>query len=624
MISSKGLGQFTISQLSRHGAALLLLLLASFLIYARTLGHDFITTWDDDAYVTANEAIRGFSSDHVRQVFSNFYVGNYAPIQLVSYMVDYSVWGLNPLGFHLTDILLHAGNGIMLYAIMLHLGANRQAALIAGIIFICHPVQVEAVAWISQRKTLLSTFFMLVSWHCYNGWRASSSLTRSKLLYVSSLGAFVLSLLAKATTIVLPLILLAATVRNANNEKGLRAKLYPILPFTFFAAAMVIVTLISQSPENGGGRAPLHGGSVWTTILTMLPVYCAYLRMLVFPFGLSAEYEVPIRLSSDLTVIGSVIILTLLCYGGLLLYRKNKELFFWALLFVIGFLPVSQIVPIVTPMNDRYFYLPLLGAGGFFGIFLDDLLERYRGVGRAAIKVLIVVVMVALAGFSWQRTAVWRNGITLWQDVVAKAPLNYEAWDSLGSSYIEKGEEKLAQQAYKRALALNPDYSLSLKNIGVLYLKNGEVNLARQHFLRLIRVQPNNAEAFEFLGLAMKIGGDFSGAEQALSQALKLESSRPSALVLLAQLYVLKGNLSQARDFLLRAQQLEGATVITETGLITVEVGLGNLDKALYHLENLVHIGKGDISEIRKDPALTSLRSTSQYRELLQRYGISP
>ncbi len=606
---------------NRHVAAFILLILAAVLVYARILGHDFMATWDDDAYVTANEAIRGFSVAHIRQAFTNFYVGNYAPVHILSYMLDYTVWGLNPRGFHLTDILLHAGNGILLYIIMLQLGADRRAALIGGLIFICHPVQVEAVAWISQRKTLLSTFFMLVSWNCYNGWRSSNSRSASKLHYISSLAAFVLSLLAKATTVILPLILLAESVRPASDDEESRYKLYPILPYILSAAAMVAITLISQSPENGGGRAPFHGGSVWTTILTMLPVYCTYLRMLVFPYGLSAEYEVPVRLSPDLTVLAAFLVLLLFFYGGLLLYRKKSRLFFWGLLFTIGFLPVSQIVPIVTPMNDRYFYLPLLGAAGFFGILIGDLIERFRGGRQTAIKVLTVILIVTLAGLSWQRAAVWKNGVTLWRDVVAHAPLNYEAWDSLGSSYIETGEEALALQAYKRALALSPTYALSLKNIGVLYLKRGETEPGRQNFLRLVRAQPRNAEAFEFLGLAMKIEGNLPGAEQALSQSLKLDPRRSSVLILLAQLYVAKGDFVQAREFLLRAQQYEGPTVDNETGLATVEAGLGNVGKALAHLDYVLRAKPGVIADIQKDPAFARLRSTRQYQALLERYG---
>ena len=122
----------------------------------------------------------------------------------------------------------------------------------------------------------------------------------------------------------------------------------------------------------------------------------------------------------------------------------------------------------------------------------------------------------------------------------------------------------------------------------------------------------------------MKIGGDLSGAEQALSQSLRLGPPRSSALVLLAQLYVVKGDFVHAREFLLRAQQVEGSTVNTETGLATVEAGLGDLDKALYHLEKVLRIKQGDVADILKDPAFAGLRSTEQYRKLLYRYGVVP
>ena len=609
---------------SRHSGPLTILLLAVFIVYARILGHEFMTTWDDDAYITANEAIRGFSAEHVRQAFSHFYVGNYAPVQIISYMLDYTVWGLDPQGFHLTDILLHGANGILLYFLMLRYGANGFSALFGGLIFLCHPVQVEAVAWISQRKTVLSALFMLSAWLLFLRWQQCDPGDRHPGWYLAALGAFLCALLTKAVTVILPVILLLDMVVQNRGEGRMLRRLAPLLPFFLCAVLMAAVTMFSQSPASGGGRTPFHGGSPAAALMTMLPVYVRYLRMLVMPVVLSAEYEVPIRQIPDLSVLTSVLVLALFCYGACRLYRCNRLLFFWLMVFVIGFLPVSQIVPIVTPMNDRYFYLPLVGAAPFFGLTARMLLDRATGWKRPALQVFMTVLLAVLALLSWQRTAVWRNGVTLWSDVVAKAPLNYEAWDSLGSSYIDSGDEKRASMAYKRALALNPGYALSLKNIGVLYLKNGEIEPARQHFLRLVRAQPNNAEAFEFLGLTMKIGGDLSGAEQALSQSLRLGPRRSSALVLLAQLYVVKGDFVHAREFLLRAQQVEGSTVNTETGLATVEAGLGDLDKALYHLEKVLRIKQGDVADILKDPAFAGLRSTEQYRKLLYRYGVVP
>lgn len=613
------------SFVSRHSGPLTVMLLAVFLVYSRIPGHEFMTTWDDDAYITANEAIRGFSAEHFRQAFSHFYVGNYAPVQIISYMLDYAVWGLNPQGFHLTDIILHGANGILLYFLMLRYGANRFCALIGGLIFLCHPVQVEAVAWISQRKTVLSALFMLCAWLLFLRWQQSDPGERRPGWYLAAFGAFLCALLTKAVTVIFPVILLLdMVVRKNRGDSLMLRRLAPLLPFFLCAAFMAAVTMFSQSPASGGGRTPFHGGSPAATLMTMLPVYVRYLRLLVMPVGLSAEYEVPLRQIPDLSVLASVLVLAMFCYGACRLYRGNRLLLFWLMVFVIGFLPVSQIVPIVTPMNDRYFYLPLVGAAPFFGLTVQLLLDRATGWKRQAFQVFMTVLLAVLALLSWQRTAVWRNGVTLWSDVVAKAPLNYEAWDSLGSAYIDSGDEMNASMAYKRALALNPGYALSLKNSGVLYLKNGEIEPALKHFLRLVRVQPTNAEAFEFLGLTMKIGGDLSGAEQALSQSLRLDPRRSSALVLLAQLYVVKGDFVHAREFLQRAQQVEGSTVNIETGLATVEAGLGDLDKALYHLEKVLRVKQGDVADILKDPAFARLRSTEQYRRLLYRYGVVP
>lgn len=595
----------------------MLLLLAVFLVYGRILGHEFITTWDDDAYLLDNPAIRGVTLHNLQLAFSRFYVGNYAPVQIVSYMLDYTLWGLAPWGFHLVDMLLHAGNASMIYLLIVRLGGSRIPALFGALFFLCHPVQVEAVAWVSQRKTVLSAFFMLASWLFF---LAREYNRTGHLFYALSLISFLLSTLTKGITVVFPLILAIHWLLTGERTESLKRWAVRLAPFVVISVAMSLVTLISQSAAQGGGRTPYHGGSLWATLFTMLPVYCKYLRMLLFPYGLSAEYEVPLRLRPDAVFLGAVSLLALAGYGCYRLYRQNRSMFFWVTVFIVGFLPVSQIVPIVTPINDRYFYLPMTGGSGLLASVLQKLLDT-RPALRRTIVLAVAVIVIVLGGMSWQRAAVWKNGMTLWEDVVAKAPLNYEAWDSLGSSYIEGDREELALRAYKRALALNPDYGLSLKNLGMLFLKRGETDQALRHFRRLTSLQPRNAEAWEFLGLALKLSGDLKGAEVALLTSLQLEPRRASALVLLARIEVLQGRLTQARDYLVRAKSLDGKSADVESGLSLVEAGMGNEAAALHHLETLLKVG-ADTAMVLSDPAFARIRQSDSFCTLLQRYGI--
>lgn len=600
---------------------MVLLLLAVFFVYGRILGHEFITTWDDDAYLLDNPAIRGITLHNLRLAFSRFYVGNYAPVQIVSYMLDYTLWGLTPWGFHLVDMLLHAGNASMIYLLIVRLGGSRIPALFGALFFLCHPVQVEAVAWVSQRKTVLSAFLMLASWLLFLARDDQECKRTGQLFSALSLILFLLSTLTKGITVVFPLILFAQWLLTGERTESLKRRSVRLAPFIVISVAMAVVTMYSQSAAQGGGRTPYHGGSLWATLFTMLPVYCKYLRMLLLPYGLSAEYEVPLRLKPDAMFLGAAFLLGLVGYGCYRMFRRNRSMFFWVMVFIVGFLPVSQVVPIVTPMNDRYFYLPMIGGAGLLACAFQKPWDALPDL-RRTMAIAAAVVVVVLGGLSWQRAGVWKNGMTLWEDVVAKAPLNYEAWDSLGSSYIEEDREELALRAYKRALALNPDYGLSLKNLGMLSLKRGETDQSLGHFRRLTSLQPRNSEAWEFLGLALKLSGDLKGAEAALLTSLRIEPRRASALILLARIEVMYGRLPQARDYLVRAETLAGKSADVESGLALVEAGMGNDVAALWHLEALLK-GGSDTAMVVSDPAFVRIRGTGAYRTLLQRYGIS-
>ncbi|HEY6838921.1 MAG TPA: hypothetical protein VI389_09280, partial [Geobacteraceae bacterium] len=137
------------------------LLVIAVAVFGRTLGHDFLTNWDDHTYVTHNETIRGITSGHLKAAFTSLYVGNYAPVQIISYMLDYTLWGLRPAGFHGTNLILHALNGLLVYLFVFRISGRRAWAFPAAVLFLVHPAQVESVAWISQRKNLLAMLFFL-------------------------------------------------------------------------------------------------------------------------------------------------------------------------------------------------------------------------------------------------------------------------------------------------------------------------------------------------------------------------------------------------------------------------------------------------------------------------------
>jgi hypothetical protein len=355
-----------IENIRSHLLSIIVLFGVICIVYGSTLNHSFLLNWDDRLYVVENETIRGITWEHLKEAFTRFYVGNYAPLHIISYMVDYTVWGLRPGGFIFTNVLIHAMSGLLFYLLLFRISQSKVTSFIAAFIFLFHPVQAESVAWISQRKNLLGMLFFLASFHFYLSYQTANR-RRSVFFYTASVLAFILALLSKSVTIILPLVLFLYDLCYLEKQDR---KLWMAnkVPFIAVAGAALLIALKSQMPEYDGGRISYDIEGPLSVFYTMLTVLARYGRLIFWPTELSAVYMPPMRIRMDSTVAWSALLVILLVGLGYYLYRRRKDLFFWFSLFFIGLLPVSQIVSIVSLMNDRYLYFPLLGVAAFYGL----------------------------------------------------------------------------------------------------------------------------------------------------------------------------------------------------------------------------------------------------------------
>lgn len=539
-------------RLRPHMLPLALLLTAVMAVYARTLGHDFLMNWDDNAYVTANSSVHGFSAENLRAVFTSFYAGNYAPLQMLSYMADYTFWGLWPGGYLLTNVLLHLSNGLLLYLLLLRSDNERLMAAVAAGIFLLHPLQVESVAWISQRKTLLAMLFMLISWWAYLRYRRPGELC-SRRFYLLSLAAFACSLLSKSAAVFFPAALLLYDFCCTDREQ--RLKLLDKMPFFVLALAAALLTLLSQSPEvtgwsglDYGGRSQWHGGSPWATLLTMLPVLCSYLRMIVCPFGLSVVYSPEIFKTVAPPVVAAFC--SLLVIGGLAwrLYRRDRCAGYWPIFSGLAIMPVLQLVPLVTIMNDRYLYFPMIGVaalGGFGAVALG------RRCGEKAAWGATLVILLLLMVSSFERVAVWQDSRTLWRDAIKKVPGKFDAWEGLGEAYHLSQPVLLneAEHAYARAFAIYSSSPVNLFNFARVKLAQGDEDRGLILLQRLLTVNPAHVMGWAALGDIYLGRSDFQRAESAYLQAERLQPEALQVKELLIELYQRSGKLEKARDY---------------------------------------------------------------------------
>jgi tetratricopeptide (TPR) repeat protein len=602
-----------------HLLPLLLLVLATGAVYGQALGYDFLRNWDDNHYILDNADVQGFGWDRISAVFTHYYVGNYAPVHLLSYMLDHALWGLHPGGYHLTNLLLHGLNGILLYGLIFRLIPSRQAAWSGAALFLLHPVQVESVVWISQRKNLLAMFFFLLAWACYLAYRHTGT-GKGRLWYAASLAALLLSLLSKSVAVIFPVAMILFDHCYGGEA---RSRLRDKIPYLLAALAVAVLAILSQTPDpvsgRTGGLTAYHGGSPVATFLTMLPVFCSYLRLVAWPSSLSALYDPVIHKGVDGPVLLAVALLAGIGYLVWRLYRVDRRIAFWPLFFFLALAPVSQIVPLVTLMNDRYLYFPMIGVAGLVAWGGSRLILRHSRVVTASVG----VILLALAGVSLHRTGVWQNSIALWSDTVAKSPKLPLAWEALGEAYHynPRPNREEAKKAYLQAIALNPAVDISRYNLGVLYLDQNDLASADQALSELLRRSPNHVMGLTAAGdLALRRGG-YPKAEQFYRRAL---SFQPDAVVVqrkLANLMAGLGRLGEARTILLQIETLEGGTGPGNAyELARLEALAGDVGASLGWLEKALQRGFTNYDALLADEELMPVRADGRFAELARKY----
>lgn len=336
-------GTVLFDQLTKNILPLLLLFAVTAISFHEVPSHSFLINWDDQAYITQNFAIRGFSLENLKTAFSEYYVGNYAPIQMISYMFDYTLWGNNPFGYFLANVLYHAISAVLLYFMLIRLGFWKWGAFLGAAIFLVHPVQVESVAWLSQRKNLLAMLFYLLSFHAYLSYREREGDISRTWYYIWSLSAFTLALLAKSVAVIFPVMLILYDHLVPPVSRKLKGHTDKI-PYVIAAVIIAVIAMISQDSNYGGGRIEYPPNALIVLPLSMLPVLLRYLQLLICPLPStqSIMYFPPLRHELDAMVILSLCVVAGLLAGGVYLYRNNRPSLFWYILFFSGYCPYHR------------------------------------------------------------------------------------------------------------------------------------------------------------------------------------------------------------------------------------------------------------------------------------------
>jgi hypothetical protein len=458
----------------------LVLLVVPVLLYFRTMGFEFIPSWDDGDYVIKNPYIRGFTAANLKVIFTEVHTNNYAPIHLLSYMVDYTFWGLDAKGYHLTNFLLHAVNSVVLFVFVKRITGRSGVSFAAALFFSVHPLNVENVAWVSERKTLLTTFFALFSLLYYDKFRR---LGGGRFLTIA-LGLFVCAILSKPLAVILPLIVTAYELFIVQGV-GLK-RFVPIIFYYLISLVGASISIWAHVSTKAVEVENLTSEFLLGTVYpTMLMVFWKYIALVLFPFNLSGYYDTEVY-SSWLTLPVVVALIAWIIVFVIILWRGNGQVKFWFFWFWIWLFPVSNIIPIAVYYADRYMYMPAVGlfvllllalekvSGGTLEVTDSHGIVPNRNRAKISSRLIIWSVVVLVGVYftyaSNLRIPVWQDDVIFWEDTVEKSPGLAKTHWNLGYAYEMRGRLTEAEKEYIASIKIYP-YPEVISNLKMLRYK---------------------------------------------------------------------------------------------------------------------------------------------------------
>ena len=496
----------------RAPAVCLLLAAITFAVFGQTVHHEFIDL-DDGAYVYVNPVVAGgLTFKGIVWAFS-CHASNWHPLTWISHMLDCQLYGLHPAGHHLTNVILHTATVIALFLVLRQMtGALWRSAFVAAV-FAIHPLRVESVAWVAERKDVLSGLFFMLTLAAYVRYaRRPRSLIRYGVVMV----LFALGLMCKPMLVTLPVVLLLLDYwplqrMGPGKLAGLVLEKAPLLALS---AGSCVVTLLAQNQAIRSSEAfalPLR-------LVNALVTCMVYLGQMVYPAGLIVVYPYP----HNGLPWWEVALAGLLLAGISAFAWRERRRQPWALVgwlwYLIMLLPVAGIVQVgVQAHADRYTYLPQIGMY----VAVTWLVAQWR-VSRAVVGRVMAGVVAVLMVCAWKQASYWNNNVTMWTHMLSCNPRNAMANYLLGNALARQGRLGEATAHYQMALQLRPDFTEACNNLGNVFMQQGKVEDAIVQFQKALQFDPANAEALINLGSVLQQKGRLDEAISRFQKALQL------------------------------------------------------------------------------------------------------
>ena len=538
-----------------------LLLFAAVLASYSSIIHNQFLDYDDNEYITNNAHVKaGLTWANVQWAFSTSEEANWHPLTWLSHELDSELFGLNPVGHHVVNVLLHAVNAVLLFLLLQSATGFRWRSLMVAALFALHPINVESVAWAAERKNVLSMLFFLLALYAYGRYARRPGLGR----YIAVAGFFVLSLLAKPQAITFPFLLLLwdywpldrIGARDMPTQAGNAPRL-PIarlllekLPLLFLSAASAVITMEAQ--KAGGAVKDLARFSLPLRLETTVISYARYLGKTFWPTKLVLPYPHPLKLYPAWQVYAAVVLLLLIT--AIVLCARDKRYlavgWFWflgSLVPMIGLVQVGE-----QAMADRYAYIPFLGLFLMIVWLIADWAadwNKSRQVPARWLAIPAVCCLLALACLTYRQVGYLHDTEALWRRALALTQDNYIAQGALAGVLHKQGKTEEAIEHIRAALAIRPDDWPANLILAAYEQSQGDTAAAtaRYQMVALRASKPSQrAAAYNDLGTAYRQTGDLLRAKEAFEQSLRLVPSQPMLMVTLGLIAQKNGDLPEA------------------------------------------------------------------------------
>lgn len=509
----------------------------TFLLYVPSLKGQFLSN-DDNLHVYDNPAVRALDAKHLKQIFTTTTnLPTYIPLTTLSFALEYHFVQNRPFLYHLDNVLLHVAVTALIFYLALLLGLPLRAAFVAGLLFGIHPMHVESVAWVTERKDVLYSLFYMLALCCY--WKYLNE--RKPIFYVATIFLGILSVLAKPMALSLPLIMwLLDWYRGRRFNKWM---ILDKIPHFAYIGAIALVTYVMNAriPVQHAGEALLFW--VWCSVF--------YLWKFIWPVDLILfnRFPEPFTLQNPQYFL-SFVLLGALIYA-LWRYRKHK-LFVFAFLFYflsIFFLFRFDDIKYLPPVSSRFMYLPSVGICFLLGYGVDLVFKKLvikNGEEAFILTICLMIVAVMLSVKTFAQIYVWRANIPFWSHELKYDPQNAFALVNRGEAYKDSGRFDLAMADFQNAVKADPNYAEGYNSRGLLYGMSGQADAALADFQKTIELKPHYDEAYNNLGIVYSLKGDLDSAVGYFNKALQLDPLNTQAYFNLGQYYFGQGDLERA------------------------------------------------------------------------------